>query len=192
MTETTIYLQIESRTAAQEAEARRIILELAAASGEPAWTVLQSFPKILFVRWPSEIPDFGQIFNGRIFGGQAEVRWIREGSEWRIWSIREAETGSEPYRRQSRRYYLWGVAKDGKFSEDRIPGVPDYPVLQRPKDEDRAFIEVMEYARLWTDVTTPEDLEELEKHLNQPRVAAHRFYNLSCGRDPEPKKDKDE
>ena len=181
MTENAVYVQFDPHAAANEADAFRIVQELVAECGKPAWALVQSFPRISFAAWDGALPDFGQVFSGRIFGPQAEVRWTREGSDWRIWRVRETETGPAAYRRRSCRYYLWGIAKGGEFTDDRIPGVPAYPMRTAPRDGDRAFVEVIEYARIWTDAANPHELEE---QLNQPRLTAHRFLRLDSGHDP--------
>ena len=186
-------LKVDRRAGLTGAEALSRIREVAVGCGDPAWAILQSFRELTVAFWNRPDTDavlaegFGDIFSGRIFGARAEIRWVREGSRWDVWELCEGEDGVR-FRADTANYYLWGIYKpggiskpeSGRFEEDRIPGVPEYPVLETPKMEGRAWVEVCEYAALISS-TNRVDLGELERQLNQPRVAAHRFLRLHTG-----------
>ena len=169
--------------------ARARVEALAQSAGQTAYVVVQSFEKIRFEKWAGVWPiAFDLVFAGRIFGPDAEIRWIREGDSCMIWKIHEA-AGGETYERElkARRYYLWGVSKAGRFAEERVAGQLDYPVAAAA-DGDRAYIGVFEYyhakPEAWVDPKSAEDaLESAEQALNRPRMAAHRLATVGCDRD---------
>ncbi len=164
--------------------ARTLILELAQQCGSPAWSVAQSFEKAPQVEaWSGEHGPENTSFQGRIFGPKAEVRWMREGAVWEVWHVAE-QPGREYVRLPNpHRYYLWGIAKRGMFSEDRIPGVKQYPLASPPVDDDRAYIEVVEYWRNtpMDELVEPDALSLLMEELNQSYAYTHRFAGFGCG-----------
>jgi hypothetical protein len=162
--------------------ARARVEALAQGAGQPAYVVVQSFEKIRFEKWSGVWPvAFDLVFAGRIFGPDAEIRWIREGDSCTIWKIHEA-AGGETYEREleARRYYLWGVSKAGKFAEERVAGQLDYPVAAAA-DGDRAYIEVFEYYHAKPEAWP--DPKSAEQALNRPRMSAHRLAAVDRGRD---------
>ena len=172
------HLQIKSHPANSAAEARETIAGLAVGCGDPAWTITQSFEKLEFSHYTGKLPELEKIFTGRIFGADAEIRWWREDEKWMIWSLREG-ADRNPVIKRLQRYYLWGIYDSGRFAEDRIPGVPQYPLHNTPQNQDRAYIEVAEYELNEPLEKTP---ERLTLQLNQPRLYAHRFVGLDAGR----------
>jgi len=167
------------------AEAAAFIQDCAKAVGGSGWIIVQSFVAIRFKVWTpgSSFPlDFGTIYNGRIFGANAEVRWVRDGDHVTVWRLREVP-GTD-FERQFAKYYLWGRynTKDKRFSEDTVRGLLDYPTLPRIADDDRPYVEVFEYtdAEPKAVMSTAGELMDL---LNRPRVAAHRFVRFGCGKD---------
>jgi hypothetical protein len=195
MSREAVSLKVEQRREVHDPlEADRIVREYAVQCGDPAWALLQSFTDLSFVVWNTETHRFNDVFNGRIFGNQGEVRWVREGLEWTIWFLQEVKDGGKACYRRERLHYLWGIYQtaEDRFVEDRIPGVPKYRELfsKVPQDQDRAFIQAFEYESKFAESLSP---EELERELNQPRIWAHRFASVSCGRSkPESKPDGDE
>jgi hypothetical protein len=123
-----------------------------------------------------------KIFLGRIFGPDSEVRWLRDGTHWSIWHTRESDHG-EPAESETRDYFLWGVysKEKGQFAEDRIPNMRDYlkHVPQPASDQDRAYIQIVEYSKAHSPVSAPKELME---QLNEPRLFAHRFVKVLSGR----------
>jgi len=180
-------VRIDRYLTRQSVEAQKLISDWAQNCGSPAWTILQSFESFQLIEWRANLPAFAKIFSGRIFGADAEVRWVRESDTWTIWLVQEASDGVV-CQADRRRYYLWGIysSPERRFSEDRIPGVPQYPIGQTPKDQDRAFVEVVEYAPAGSGNAT---LDSLNRELNQPRLIAHRFASLGCGRSPDIKEE---
>lgn len=156
----------------------------AATTGSPAYLISQAFEKIRFENWTGQLPngDFAGTFSGRIFGPEAEVRWVREGSGFRLWKIEESSPGIACHK-WGWRYYLWGYWKNDRFAEERIPVEPKYPLPHscHPKDMDRAYIQVAEYAPVEPE-NWPGEIGKIEDNLNQPALLAHRFVSLGCGR----------
>ncbi len=194
---TNVSLLIDRSSTNDRAVASSKILELAKNCGEPCWMILQSFRELSVALWNAQSPDpaatLDAVFNGRIFGERGEVRWVKEGQLWEIWGLREtqdveASGGCGPYVSRERRYYLWGIfkSKQQRFVEDRVPGVPEYPILGTPADDDRAYIEVREYESpipVVSPATGNPDVALLEKQLNEPRLVAHRFLRIGSDRD---------
>jgi hypothetical protein len=136
-------------------------------------------------------------FEGRLFWGQADVRWMpRTEGGYIAWLVRESPRAPGPdsivVTSRERSYFLLGVAaagagplEDGNyaFEEGRYPGkVFKYPVRQQEPvtPGDRAYIEVIEYelpAPPW-----PNDVDAIEGKLNQPILVAHRFNGVRAGR----------
>ena len=141
-------------------------------------------------------------FEGRLFDGAHDVRWVAasDGEGFDAWhtSERGGGDGDAAVAGRVRCYLLgkWhGVAEDdnrvGLFLEGRyarkefrypLPLEDGRPVAGKP--DDRAFIEVIEYAPAmpaWQDVRGEAALRE---SLNAPRIFAHRFAGVGLGRDP--------
>lgn len=183
------------------AEAEKLIGKKATECGSPCYLLAQSFEEISFLPWIGQAdPALASTFSGRIFGPQAEVRWIKEGDDrFRLWLIKEVEESGischedeesgTSFHKELRRYYLWGEYKKGQYKDSHIyRGQPlPYPLPPKdsPKDGDRAFLEVALYypkePDAWPDV--PDDIDRIEQLLNQPRIAHHRFIYLDVGRD---------
>jgi hypothetical protein len=148
------------------------------------WVISQSLAEdIVFVKFTGKMPDnFVQSIAGRVFSEKGELRWLREGGKCRMWLIEEG-AGDTRYRRRDERYYLWGMRTvDGMFSENRTGKEFRYPLL---KDagitvDDRAYIEVAEHLAAAPE-TWPEDVDKLERLLNQPEIVAHRYLRVGCG-----------
>jgi hypothetical protein len=153
--------------------------------GNPAWAILQSYPRIYFGPWNGNFEQpFGEIFCGRIFGELGEVRWTG-GAEFEVWYLREAVTG-EPCLRQKERYYTWGEYDGHQFTEDVVPRLAEHlPVPPGPCNTgDRPFVQVYEYL---PELRALDGLTEdtLMSALNQPRMFTHRFAGYDCGKDEE-------
>ena len=95
------------------------------------------------------------------------------------------ESGKEviPARRIVRRYYLLGArgSDPTEFHEARYAKRFQYPVGDARQD-DRAYIEVLEYRRAernWQELTDDEVLHVLER----PLLFAHRFVGVHAGTD---------
>lgn len=167
------------------AEARAKVEELAEkiVDSQSTWVISQSFGEnIHFEFCPGQLPaNFEVSVAGRVFSRLGEVRWLRVASECRLWlTLEGAGPDATSYRVRRRRYYLWGMhTQNGEFTENRTPGPFRYPLPAnaRPKVDDRAYIEVAEYLAepptMW-----PKDLESIEKILNQPEIAAHRYLRV--------------
>lgn len=187
-----VLLVIKQGTRRPYAEAESDLLERAKEVGEPAFLIVQSFEHCLFTKFTGTIPDLATSFSGRIFGPQAEVRWVREGDLCRYWLLWEGN-GGRPALRREQRYYLWGIWDGKRFAELRIPDYQPlaYPLDGNPAPQDRAYIRVYEYYPVppnpW-----PSQAEEVEKLLNQPRLLAHRFVGLACGQEQRAKEEEDE
>jgi len=190
----TVHVQIDPEEVSLSAAAARVTA-LAKDVGSPAWIVAQSFTDLAFKAWTGEFPTpFDQVFSGRIFGPQAEVRWVQENGEVSLWKLSEQESG-KPFRREDRRYYLWGWWREDEkaFKESVVPDLPPYPLTGKPpKQQDRPYIQVAEYL---PPPPGPEcdTEEELMGALNQPRLAAHRFvaYDFDRDQDAQPEGDED-
>jgi len=146
---------------------------------DKGWIIAQSFTQIRFAEWPDFPLAFKTTFSGRIFAESAEVRWLCEAGQIRVWELHET-LGSD-FRREKRRYYLWGVWEHGRFAEAVVRRLAEYPPLQACQEKTRPYIDVYEYLP-----NTPgRDLQasDLMRELNRPRLAAHRFVEFGCGKD---------
>jgi hypothetical protein len=160
-----------------DAEARAI------ASG---WVIVQTFEKIRFEQWSGGVvPELDVSIAGRIFTENTELRWVRDGNAWHAWRIEEVRGFT--YTRKQRKYFLWGIWKDGEFAELRIPAKLEYPI-PASTDGERPYIVVAEYSNKKPD-TWPSNTEEIEALLNAPAIAAHRFLAVSLAL---PEKDQNE
>lgn len=170
-------------------EAHQWLMEHARCLENQRWCIVQWYARLWFAPYPGQLQEFSSSLAGRIFAANAEIRWVREGDKYRLWLLKEDSLGA-PFRRRSRRYYLWGWwnDKEKRFVELRIPEdrALAYPMAHlTPKPMDRLFIQVYEYLPVppgrWP--TTAEALEEFTRLVNQPAVVAHRFYAVGCGQD---------
>ena len=151
---------------------------------EGTWVISQSLADdIVFEKFTGKMPANSlHSIAGRIFSAKGEVRWLREGARCRMWTLNEGD-GKEYYRRREQRYYLWGMrTKDGTFSENRMDRVFEYPLAKDPgvTKDDRAYILVVEYLAA-APSSWPDNVDELERLLNQPEIVAHRYLSVGCG-----------
>ncbi len=162
--------------------ARQQVMDWTRGIGEPAYAILQAFEKIEFVPWTgAELPEFEKPFEGRIFGPEAEVRWVRDRGEWAIWRVGEAPDGVGCLSR-STPYYCWGEWHNGRFWEPRLRKEVEYPLPAacKPTDRQRARITVIEYFPAKPE-TWPDKPDAIAVLLNAPRMLASRFASLSVG-----------
>lgn len=172
------------------AEAEAHVRKWAQKVGQPAYLMSQSFPECRFVAYDGQIPNFAATFAGRIFGPEAEVRWVREGERARVWLTQESETEGTACIQTVERFYLWGDWNKDENQEEyrfREPRIPDHQKLTYPlSDElninlhDRAYIEVYQYTPVAPE-SWPNDAMKVMDLLNQPRLLAHRFVRLAVG-----------
>jgi hypothetical protein len=125
-------------------------------------------------------------FEGRLFYGAADVRWLRHPSgQFSAWITREVSNGSEQVVAVPRRYYLIGTYSRGaKPAEARYAKELDYPVRSVQTDDKkppRAFIDVREYFS--TKPGWGKSAGEVDEQLNQPLLIAHRFAGVDAGMD---------
>ena len=152
------------------------------------YRILQSYTGISF---SSGTQDQGratipveETLGGRVFDDKLEIRWVREGDTFRVWTIQERENPNGSHESTMVPYYLYGTWKEGRFKESVVLDADlNFPLTQDPQKEwDRAFIEVALYRpakpKHWS-----EDPESIVRALNAPAVSAHRFVRLRCGRD---------
>lgn len=129
-------------------------------------------------------------FEGRIFGHDAEMRWVRgESGRLKVWCLREGGGDGRRVLRLDRRYYLIGkgTTEPSEFYESRYPNPFTYPVAQGHSRDpqparDRAFVLVAEYRRLepsWTTVGP----DRLDEELDGPFLLDHRFVVVGAGMD---------
>lgn len=157
----------------------------AAAIGATGWLILQTYPELIFRAWsPGDpIPELGSEFAGRVFGPDAEVRWIREAGHFEMWRYSESADGQE-FDVTPRNYYGLGYWEQNRFWEPVLPKPIEYPMPPgfTPQPEDRPLFQVLEYRRrppsAW-----PTDIEQLEDLLNQPALAAYRITGFTFGQD---------
>lgn len=157
-------------------------------------------------------PDDG--WEGRIFGGDCELRWLRSGSQYRVWLVVEREKKTEDKELVEvqeqlevipieRRYYLHGEydgtdkeTGQSRFIEGRYPGkVFEYPVAPEETEQDkgkkdRAYILVREYLAKQPDWSKPRSMDEVQDALNREMLVEHRFVGVGVGKGAhEPKED---
>ena len=125
-------------------------------------------------------------FEGRVFGGRADARWIRrDDGTFQAWVVREDAAGPDECNAKvtDRTYFLLGrgTAEKGVFTEARYPRAFEYPVeasvAKTPADV-RAFVRVAEYEPCMPDWSAKRSEEEMIAELDQPMLAAHRFVSL--------------
>jgi hypothetical protein len=161
---------------------------------ENIYAYLESVPECILLHRPiGEVcariaGEAAGMLEGRIFDENREVRWIRrQDGQFEAWLTREDPNGSIDAEPARRRYYLIGTYRSGEsaFREARYPGRSfPYPKPPEgaPQDEDRAWIEVVEYAPAqpdWTNMTE----RQIAAAFDQPLVVAHRFTGFGVGRD---------
>lgn len=145
-----------------------------------------------------------RLWQGRVFNHHFDLRWVRNpsnsNSSWQAWLTVEfchtsmidkvlTPQANIQYQaiRKEKKYYLNGLfkeeASDGRFifTEMRYPDKEfKYPLPNKPKDKERAFLTVYEYERLmptdWTDITD----DCVQEYLDQPLLIAHRFVKLGA------------
>ena len=159
---------------------------LAGTIGSSGWIILESYSqKVVFETYVpgSPLPTLGEEFAGRIFGPDAEVRWLRDSSGFHLWHLAAAENG-DAYEMKQRNYYALGYWKNGHFFESSLPAPIAYPVPPDPKlhDEDRPYFVALEYYRQPPSVW-PGDPAAVQALLNQPRLVAYRLIAFQFGQE---------
>jgi hypothetical protein len=129
---------------------------------------------------------------GRLFYGDAELRWGLAGGEFDLWLLYEADdppTGADVIRNvrsEDLRYYCFGTWNGDKdkrcFLDGRLPQPLTYPIEGQGK-KDRFYFRVREYSAARPAATS--DLKEIVEALNQPRVVASRLLGAAVGFDRE-------
>lgn len=144
------------------------------------------------------------LWQGRVFNHHFDLRWVRNpsnsNSSWQAWLTVEfchtsmidkvlTPQANIQYQaiRKEKKYYLNGLfkeeASDGIFifTEMRYPDKEfKYPLPNKPKDKERAFLTVYEYERLMPKWEVVKD-HEIQEYLDQPLLIAHRFVSLDFG-----------
>jgi hypothetical protein len=168
------------------ATAPELIRQWASEAGSPAYMALQSFIGTPEVQtYADGLPALETVFAGRIFGPDAEIRWLRDGGFLRVWRL--SETG-DPHdltaacERSERNYYLHGIWDGAAFSDPRLPRSLQYPLDRTPDLHDRAFITAAEYRPALPEAL-PDTPEAWETLLNQPETVASRLLSLDCGQE---------
>jgi hypothetical protein len=149
-----------------------------------AWKLVQRLDRIDFGIWHGGVAGLvtGSLA-GRLFDAQIEVRWLRDGTGFRLWKLSGELTGGVTRGREMK-YYLWGSydKETEQFVESNLKA--DLTALYRAaapeavfRQNDRPYLKVVEY------FAEPPDegetsLERIEKRLNQPRVVAHRVWGF--------------
>ncbi len=127
---------------------------------------------------------------GRIFTQDAELKWMVEDDGYRGWIVREVAVGTEGTETvlrpaAGRTYFLLGIAMNqgGPFEEGRYPNkIFEYPINVVPNEDDRAFIEVIEYERPSPHWPVDASIDTIETLLTEPMLVAHRFMRVGVGR----------
>jgi hypothetical protein len=150
----------------------------------PAWKLVQRLNRIDFGVWDGGVAGLvTDSLAGRLFNAQIEVRWLRDGTGFRLWKL-SGELAGGVTRGREMSYYLWGsYDKDhAQFVESNLKA--DLTALYRAaapevvfRQNDRPYLKVVEY------FAEPPDggetsLERIEARLNQSRVVAHRVYGF--------------
>jgi len=164
------------------------IAVLAGTIGASGWIILESFAQQVTFRAyvpGSPLPALGEEFSGRIFGPDAEVRWLRDSSGFQLWHLTSGQDG-DAYETKKQNYYGLGYLKNGQFFESSLPAPIAYPVPPdcALKDEDRPYFVALEYYRQAPSVW-PEDPAAVQALLNQPRLAAYRLIEFQFGQESE-------
>ena len=164
------------------------IAKLADRTGTNCWIILESYPSLTFKEWrPGEpLHDLGDEFAGRIFGELGELRWTRDGHDFDLWLFEDtaqADDLTTLFQVKESFYYGLGYWKNNCFSESTLTlSKVDYPPCSGVKDGDRPRFKVLEYFRT-TPAKWPTNVDEFEKLINQPSLAAYRLVAFDAGRD---------
>ena len=159
------------------------------AMARECFALMQSFPMLEFKTCDKNHVSTAilrrEVFSGRMFAPEAEIRWWREGEEVNAWFLSEQKPAAGEYEElacqaEKRNFYLlgfWQSARSG-FSEPRLRRVLSYPV-NHAKEMDRAYVEVHEYrpAKPAMDASMTDFMD----CLNRPRVLAHRLLAVKTG-----------
>ena len=161
-----------------------ILQQWASSIGPSGWIMLESYTGLEFQEWKtgSPIPHESDIFAGRLFGPDAEIRWTCEAGVFELWRIRDGAEGETVVTAKHRFYYGWAWFEEklekGKLWDPRLHRTPAYPLPAAPlRDNDRARFRVVEYYAEAPD-RAPVSIEEAEKWLNAPRFIAYRLQSF--------------
>ncbi len=200
-----LYVERVSVPAADEAN--KWIAERVGTLGGDAFEILQSVGECKADRLAEGgRAEVGETFAGRIFGPNAEIRWVRVGSGYLLWWLSEDSQARRPgdgaasmeevncdKPARATRHYLVGYWDDGlgQFREGNIPGEITYSkiIAGNPKKGDRVYVDVVEYfvgePETGLSFSSEEEIRKFEIELNKPRVIAHRCIGIGCDRDRE-------
>jgi len=205
----TLYVK-HPETAQSPTQANQWIEERRARLGEPAYQVIQSIQECELKSLEAGAGlEVGASFAGRLFGPEAEIRWVQDGTaRYLLWCLSEKpleeaaalpcrveaqitthQPGDEKWVEKPVRHYLLGVyeEKSNEFRERNLSPRRDYSFVKNAKDRDRVYLEVIEYLAGEPDCQAKR--EEFLERLNQPRVIAHRLTGVSWGQEPLPREE---
>lgn len=138
-------------------------------------------------QWTTEACAMADLlFEGHLFTPSHDVRWLAHGDgTYSAWLTKEDQSGALKVEATKRSYYLIGIHSGGgatAFSEARFPDREfTYPVANPPAEHGRGCIEVIEYAPTPRAADSwPEEVDAIERLLNQPAVVAHRFIGVAA------------